>query len=78
MRLLLRSLSMLILLIWFFCLPPLEAQSTSGSSRSPARADLDALLQDCFQGFWSSKDRHSLRRGCSLKFDWDQDCSTLD
>ncbi|KAB1224679.1 hypothetical protein CJ030_MR2G024695 [Morella rubra] len=51
MGLLLRSLSMLILLMWFFCLPPLGAQSTSGSSGSPARA-LDALLQDyAFRAF---------------------------
>ncbi|XP_041024785.1 uncharacterized protein LOC121265286 [Juglans microcarpa x Juglans regia] len=45
MGLLLRSLSMIILLMWFFCLPALRAQSTNGSSLSPARA-LDALLQD--------------------------------
>lgn len=41
----LRSLSMLILLMWFFWLPAPRAQSTPGSSRSDARA-LDALLQD--------------------------------
>ncbi|XP_059428290.1 uncharacterized protein LOC132162062 [Corylus avellana] len=45
MGLLLRSLSMLILLMWFFWLPAPRAQSTPGSSRSPARA-LDARLQD--------------------------------
>ncbi|KAG2691176.1 hypothetical protein I3760_09G224400 [Carya illinoinensis] len=44
MGLLLQSLSMIILLMWFFCLPALRAQSTNGSSLSPARA-LDALLQ---------------------------------
>lgn len=45
MGLLLRCLSMIILLMWFFCLPALRAQSTNGSSLSPARA-LDAMLQD--------------------------------
>ena len=42
---LLRSLMMLCLLIWLSWLPHLTAQSTSGSSRSPARA-LDSILQD--------------------------------
>ncbi|KAG2686246.1 hypothetical protein I3760_10G167200 [Carya illinoinensis] len=45
MGLLLWSLSMPILLTWFFCPPSLRAQSTYGSSRSAARA-LDVLLQD--------------------------------
>ena len=45
MGLLLQSLSMLILLMWFFWLPAPRAQSTPGSSRSPARG-LDARLQD--------------------------------
>ncbi|XP_041027428.1 uncharacterized protein LOC121267576 [Juglans microcarpa x Juglans regia] len=45
MGLLLWSLSMPILLVWFFCPPSLWAQSTYGSSRSAARA-LDVLLQD--------------------------------
>ncbi|KAJ7961035.1 DUF1191 domain-containing protein [Quillaja saponaria] len=42
---LLRSLAMLVLLIWFCWLPKLSAQSTTGSSRSSAHA-LDTLLQD--------------------------------
>jgi len=45
MRLLHRSLSMLILLMWFFWLPAPRAQSTPGSSISNARA-LDGLLQE--------------------------------
>lgn len=45
MGLLFRSLTMLVLLIWFFWLPVLRAQSSPGSSTTAARA-LDALLQD--------------------------------
>lgn len=44
MGLLLRSLSMLIILVWFFRLPVLRAQSITAPSAISARA-LDALLQ---------------------------------